>query len=278
MRTTQPPEDFSALRTVVAKMIPTHARRQWAYESGSSSQASSNAGSGRTSPRPNGEGHRLTLAEKRQRHELRSLELELLADAFEAHDPHVHMDDGDIVRADVEVYGPDAPVASLKDLERILEKRKRGRRPTWVGLRPGPPSSFPSVSKKSCHFPSIVKSQANENLRRNRTKAPIGRCLHNRLPCCVRHLTHPRWRRCPHPMYSDPARQCVPQANLGLDLTFPVWSTCTTRWRAQCKSLCHSMRIALVCCSEDSSWVRTFDCAIGLFLVTDLDISPYAET
>jgi len=56
----------------------------------------------------------------------------------------VHMDDGDIVRADAEVYGPDAPVASLVDLQRILEKRKRGRRPTWVGLRPGPPSGFSS--------------------------------------------------------------------------------------------------------------------------------------
>lgn len=148
MRTTRPPEDFSSLRTVVAKMIPTHAKRQWAYESGSSSQTSSNAGSGRTSPRPNGERYHPTTAEKRQARELRSLELELLADAFEANDPHVHMDDGDIVRADVEVYGPDAPVASLVDLQGILEKRKRGRRPTWVGLRPGPPSTFSSASPK----------------------------------------------------------------------------------------------------------------------------------
>jgi len=73
MRTTRPPEDFSSLRTVVAKMVPTHAKRQWAYESGSSSQTSSNAGSGRTSPRPNGEMHHPTMAEKRQAHELRSL-------------------------------------------------------------------------------------------------------------------------------------------------------------------------------------------------------------
>jgi hypothetical protein len=130
MRTSRPPEDFSTLRAVVARMTPTHTKRQWASESGSSSTSVS---SGAGSPREHG----LTPAEKRQARELRSLELELLADALEAHDPHVHVDTGDVVRADVEVYGPDAPVVPLADLERILEKRKRGRRPTWVGLQPG---------------------------------------------------------------------------------------------------------------------------------------------
>ncbi|KAG8713481.1 Acyl-coenzyme A thioesterase 12 [Ceratobasidium sp. 394] len=127
MRTTRPPEDFSALRSIVSRMVPIHAKRQSAFESGSSS-----ASSGAASPRE----HTLTAAEKRQARELRSLELELLADALEAHDPHVHVDPGDVVRADVGVYGPDAPAVPLADLERILEKRKRGRRPTWVGLQP----------------------------------------------------------------------------------------------------------------------------------------------
>ncbi|KAG8741927.1 Acyl-coenzyme A thioesterase 12, partial [Ceratobasidium sp. 414] len=130
MRTSRPPEDFSALRSIVSRMIPTHAKRQWASESGSSSTSAS---SGTASPRE----HTMSAAEKRQARELRSLELELLADALEAHDPHVHVDAGDVVRADVGVYGPDAPAVPLADLEHILEKRKRGRRPTWVGLQPG---------------------------------------------------------------------------------------------------------------------------------------------
>ncbi|KAG9104641.1 Acyl-coenzyme A thioesterase 12 [Ceratobasidium sp. 370] len=129
MRTTRPPEDFSALRSIVSRMVPSHAKRQSASESGSSSTPAS---SGAASPRE----HALTPAEKRQARELRSLELELLADALEAHDPHVHVDAGDVVRADVGVYGPDAPVVPLADLNHILEKRKRGRRPTWVGLQP----------------------------------------------------------------------------------------------------------------------------------------------
>ncbi|QRV89995.1 thioesterase superfamily protein [Ceratobasidium sp. AG-Ba] len=129
MRTTRPPDDFSALRSIVSRMIPNHAQRQWASESGSTS-----ASSGATSPH---EYATMTPAEKRQARELRSLELELLADALEARDPHVHIDAGDVVRADSDVYGPDAPVVPLADLERILEKRKRGRRPTWVGLQSG---------------------------------------------------------------------------------------------------------------------------------------------
>lgn len=127
IRTSRPPEDFSVLRNVVAGMVPAHAKRQRASESGSSSQSSSVAGSGRASPRAE--------QEKRQARELRSLELELLADALEARDPHVHVDEGDVVRADIGVYGPDAPAVPLADLKVILEKRKRGRRPTWVGLR-----------------------------------------------------------------------------------------------------------------------------------------------
>jgi hypothetical protein len=135
MRTSQPPEDLSALRTVVAGMVPTHAKRQGASESGSS-QSLSIAGSGRASPRAE--------QERRQARELRSLELELLADALEARDPHVRVDEGDVVRADTEVYGPDAPAVPLADLELILEKRRRGRRPTWVGLRPDPMPAVPS--------------------------------------------------------------------------------------------------------------------------------------
>lgn len=135
MRTSRPPEDLTALRAVVARMVPAHAKRQWASESGSS-QSSSAAGSGRASPR--------VEQDKRQARELRSLELELLADALEAKDPHVHVDEGNVVRADSQVYGPDAPVVPLADLEVILEKRKRGRRPTWVGLRP---DSMPVVSQ-----------------------------------------------------------------------------------------------------------------------------------
>ncbi|KAG9126455.1 Acyl-coenzyme A thioesterase 12 [Ceratobasidium sp. 392] len=130
IRTSRPPEDFSTLRSIVSRMIPTHAKRQWASESGTPSTSVS---SGAASPRE----HATTAAEKRQAHELRSLELELLADALEAHDPHVHIDAGDVVRADADVYGPDAPAVPLADLERILEKRKKGRRPTWVGLQSG---------------------------------------------------------------------------------------------------------------------------------------------
>ncbi|CAE6505743.1 unnamed protein product [Rhizoctonia solani] len=126
MRTSRPPEDLTGLRKAVSDMIPTHAKRQWASESGST--RSSAPGSGRVSPR--------VEQEKRQARELRSLELELLADALEAQDPHVHVDERDFVRADTEVYGPDAPVVPRADLELILEKRKRGRRPTWVELRP----------------------------------------------------------------------------------------------------------------------------------------------
>ncbi|CAE6527953.1 unnamed protein product [Rhizoctonia solani] len=137
MRTSQPPEDLTGLRKVVSEMIPTHAKRQWASESGSTQ--SSAPGSGRASPRAE-QG-------RRQARELRSLELELLADALEAHDPHVHVDEGDFVRADTEVYGPDAPAAPRADLELILEKRKRGRRPTWVGLRP---ESMPVVPTQVC--------------------------------------------------------------------------------------------------------------------------------
>ncbi|KAJ1307839.1 hypothetical protein OPQ81_001921 [Rhizoctonia solani] len=118
--------DLTGLRKVVSDMIPAHAKRQWASESGSTQ--SSAPGSGRASPRAE--------QDKRQARELRSLELELLADALEAQDPHVHVDEGDIVRADTEVYGPDAPAVPRADLELILEKRKRGRRPTWVGLKP----------------------------------------------------------------------------------------------------------------------------------------------
>ncbi|KAL5634664.1 hypothetical protein ACGC1H_002639 [Rhizoctonia solani] len=126
MRTSRPPEDLTGLRRAVSDMIPAHAKRQWASESGST--RSSAPGSGRASPRAE--------QEKRQARELRSLELELLADALEAQDPHVHVDERDFVRADTEVYGPDAPVVPRADLELILEKRKRGRRPTWVELRP----------------------------------------------------------------------------------------------------------------------------------------------
>ncbi|KAF8753572.1 Thioesterase superfamily [Rhizoctonia solani] len=106
MRTSRPPEDLTGLRKAVVDMIPAHAKRQWASESGSSQ--SSAPGS--------------------------------------AQDPHVHIDDGDIVRADVEVYGPDAPAAPRAYLEHILEKRKRGRRPTWVELRP---ESMPIVPTQS---------------------------------------------------------------------------------------------------------------------------------
>lgn len=132
MRTTLPPEDFSALRSVVSRMVTAHAKRQWASESGSTSTSPS---SGAASPT---EAVASTQAEKQQARELRSLELELLADALEARDPHVHIDAENVVRADLDVYGPDAPVVPLADLERILEKRKRGRRPTWVGLQSGP--------------------------------------------------------------------------------------------------------------------------------------------
>lgn len=136
LRTSRPPEDLTVLRTLVVGMIPAHAKRQWASESGSSTQSSSAAGSGRASPRAE--------QEKRQARELRSLELELLADALEARDPHVHVDEGNVVRADTKVYGPDAPAVPLADLEIILEKRKRGRRPTWVGLRSDSISSISS--------------------------------------------------------------------------------------------------------------------------------------
>ncbi|GAB1523079.1 hypothetical protein RhiTH_006208 [Rhizoctonia solani] len=136
MRTSRPPEDLTGLRKAVVDMIPAHAKRQWASESGSSQ--SSAPGSGRASPRAE--------QDNRQARELRSLELELLADALEAQDPHVHIDDRDIVRADVEVYGPDAPAAPRAYLEHILEKRKRGRRPTWVELRP---ESMPIVPTQS---------------------------------------------------------------------------------------------------------------------------------
>ncbi|CAE7213188.1 unnamed protein product [Rhizoctonia solani] len=141
MRTSRPPEDLTGLRNAVSTMIPTHAKRQWASESGSTQ--SSAPGSGRASPK--------VEQEKRQARELRSLELELLADALEAQDPHVRVDEGGVVRADTEVYGPDAPAVPRADLELILEKRKRGRRPTWVELRP---ESMPAVSTQSSSWVS----------------------------------------------------------------------------------------------------------------------------
>ncbi|CAE6409178.1 unnamed protein product [Rhizoctonia solani] len=144
MRTSRPPEDLTSLRRAVVTMVPAHAKRQWASESGSSQ--SSAPGSGRASPRAE--------QENRQARELRSLELELLADALEAQDPHVRVDDGDIVRADAEVYGPDAPAAPRAYLEHILEKRKRGRRPTWVELRPESMPAVPTqvrVDRKPVH-------------------------------------------------------------------------------------------------------------------------------
>ncbi|KAG8680171.1 Acyl-coenzyme A thioesterase 12, partial [Ceratobasidium sp. 395] len=119
LRTSRTPGDFSALRSIVSRMIPTHTKRQWASESGSTSTSAS---SGAASPREHG----MTAAEKRQARELRSLELELLADALEAHDPHVRVDADDVVRADTDVYGTEVPAVPLADLERILEKRKKG--------------------------------------------------------------------------------------------------------------------------------------------------------
>ncbi|CAE6439280.1 unnamed protein product [Rhizoctonia solani] len=130
-------------------MIPTHAKRQWASESGSTQ--SSAPGSGSASPR--------TEQDKRQARELRSLELELLADALEAQDPHVHVDESDVVRADAEVYGPDAPAVPRADLELILEKRKRGRRPTWVGLRP---ESMPVVPTQNPNWESLTSNFTHE--------------------------------------------------------------------------------------------------------------------
>ncbi|CAE6415534.1 unnamed protein product [Rhizoctonia solani] len=150
MRTSRPPEDLTNLRKAVVAMTPAHAKRQWASESGSSQ--SSAPGSGRTSPKAE--------QENRQARELRSLELELLADALEAQDPHVRVDDGDIVRADVEVYGPDAPTAPRAYLERILEKRKRGRRPTWVELRP---ESMPAVPTQSSNQVAPASSFARDS-------------------------------------------------------------------------------------------------------------------
>ncbi|KAG8690120.1 Acyl-coenzyme A thioesterase 12 [Ceratobasidium sp. 423] len=150
MRTSRPPEDLTGLRKVVSEMIPTHAKRQWASESGSTQ--SSAPGSGRVSPRAE--------QDRQQARELRSLELELLADALEAQDPHVHVDEGDVVRADVGVYGPDAPAATRADLELILEKRKRGRRPTWVGLRPESmpvvPTQEPAALPKALASPNTL--------------------------------------------------------------------------------------------------------------------------
>ncbi|CAE6447287.1 unnamed protein product [Rhizoctonia solani] len=150
MRTSRPAEDLTALRKVVSSMVPVHAKRQWASESGSTH--SSAPGSGRASPRAE--------QEKRQARELRSLELELLADALEAQDPHVRVDESDVVRADVEVYGPDAPAVPRADLELILEKRKRGRRPTWVELRP---ESMPAVPAQSSSWVAPASSFTHES-------------------------------------------------------------------------------------------------------------------
>ncbi|KAH7341474.1 hypothetical protein B0J17DRAFT_261825 [Rhizoctonia solani] len=150
MRTSRPAEDLTGLRKVVSEMVPVHAKRQWASESGSTH--SSAPGSGRASPRAE--------QEKRQARELRSLELELLADALEAQDPHIRVDESDIVRADTEVYGPDAPAVPRADLELILEKRKRGRRPTWVELRP---ESMPAVPTQSSSWVAPASSFTHDS-------------------------------------------------------------------------------------------------------------------
>ncbi|QRW18228.1 thioesterase superfamily protein [Rhizoctonia solani] len=112
---------FTGLRKAVVDMIPAHAKRQWASESGSSQ--SSAPGSGRASPRAE--------QDNRQARELRSLELELLADALEAQDPHVHIDDGDIVRAELRCTGRMHQPHHARTLSTFREAKERKK--TYMG-------------------------------------------------------------------------------------------------------------------------------------------------